>query len=194
MKKVNEIFYSIQGEGAWAGTPAIFIRFSGCNLKCPFCDTDFKSYEEMTDEQIMSELKKYPSKMVILTGGEPTLQVNNDFVIKLKSKGYYVAMETNGTNIPAPSIDWVTVSPKEDYVKGGKLKVQRANEVKVVFDLTHNDPSKYLGIISSNYYLQPCDVGNKKKNDEIMKATVEYCKKNPIWHISLQTQKILKVR
>lgn len=97
MKKVNEIFYSIQGEGYHTGTPAVFVRFSGCNLKCPFCDTQHEDGILMSDEEILSEVGKYPAVMVILTGGEPSLWIDREFVDRLHRIGKYVCIETNGT-------------------------------------------------------------------------------------------------
>ena len=98
MKRVNDIFYSLQGEGRNTGRAAIFIRFAGCNLKCPFCDTDFAQYEEMSDEDILNRIKSYPSRFVVLTGGEPSLQVDRQLVDLLHKHGYELAMETNGTH------------------------------------------------------------------------------------------------
>ena len=131
--RVNNIFYSLQGEGRNTGRAAVFIRFAGCNLRCSFCDTEFESYREMNNEEIMAEveaLSPLPSALkplIVLTGGEPTLQVDEAFVDFLHQHGYEVAMESNGTR-PAPrNLDWLTVSPKQKPVH------QRCGEVKVVF-------------------------------------------------------------
>lgn len=190
---VNEIFYSLQGEGRWAGRAAIFIRFSGCNLKCPFCDTDFKAYQKMTAKDILGELLKYSQcNFVVLTGGEPTLQVGKEFVEMLHSNGYYVAMETNGTREVPYNVDWVTISPKTAYVKNGEVWMTKAEEVKVVYDGEH-EPSDF-GIEADEYYIQPCDTGDAYKNEEIIRQCVEYVENHPKWKLSLQQQKILKVR
>lgn len=190
---VNEIFYSLQGEGRWAGRPAIFIRFSGCNLRCPFCDTDFKAYTKMTAKDILGEFLKYSQcNFIVLTGGEPTLQVDKDFVDMLHANGYYVAMETNGTKDVPYNVDWVTVSPKAAYVKEGSVWVASAEEVKVVYDGEH-EPSD-CGIEAEEYYIQPCDTGNEEKNKEITRLCVEWVKNHPKWKLSLQQQKILNVR
>lgn len=114
MKRVNDIFYSIQGEGRNAGRAAVFVRFSGCNLKCPLCDTDFADFRLMSDEDIIAEISQWPARLVILTGGEPTLQTDAPFVEKLHDAGFEVAMETNGTNIPPDNIDWITCSPSRE--------------------------------------------------------------------------------
>ena len=117
MKRINDIFYSIQGEGHNTGRAAVFIRFAGCNLRCGFCDTEFDTYREMTDEEIIAEVSRYKvsrceNSLVVLTGGEPTLQADEAFVDLLHQHGFEVAMESNGTR-PAPqNLDWLTVSPK----------------------------------------------------------------------------------
>lgn len=193
--KVNEIFYSLQGEGRHAGRPAVFVRFSGCNLKCPFCDTDFKGYEELSESEVLDRVLSLSEecRFVVLTGGEPTLQVTQSFIDLLHSCGYYVAMETNGTKeLQCKGIDWVTVSPKCEYVKNGTLALKEANEVKVIFDQEHV-VSDY-GLAVQYRYLQPCDVGDASRNACITEAAVAFCKGNPEWTLSLQQQKILKVR
>ena len=191
--KVNEIFYSLQGEGRWAGRAAIFIRFSGCNLKCPFCDTDFKSYRELTAKDILAELLEYSQcNFVVLTGGEPTLQVTEEFVDMLHSNGYYVAMETNATRDVPYNVDWVTASPKKAYVKEGVVLLKKADEVKVVFDGVR-EPETF-GIEAEEYYVQPCDTGDSFKNKLIVQQCVRWVENYPQWKLSLQQQKILKVR
>lgn len=191
--KINEIFYSIQGEGAYAGHPAIFVRFSGCNLKCPFCDTDFQKYTEMDEYEIVIKVmeQSYSCKFVVLTGGEPTLQVNSKLLGLLHDKGYYIAMETNGTNEVPNGVDWVTCSPKIQFVENGKLTIKQCNELKLVY--TGDNKVEDFGIKADYYYLQPCDVGDKEKNDFIAWNLINFVKENPRWNISLQQQKILGV-
>lgn len=193
--RVNEIFYSLQGEGHWAGRAAIFIRFSGCNLNCPFCDTDFRSYELMSLEDILEAVQEWRHcGFIVLTGGEPTLQVNERLVMALQQDGFYVAMETNGTKRAPFAVDWVTVSPKTSFVKNAPAIVpQHINELKVVFDGKH-EPEEYEDLPIEEYYLQPCDVGNKEENEKIVTQCVEYIKEHPMWKLSLQQQKIIKVR
>lgn len=191
--KINEIFYSIQGEGWHAGTAAVFVRFSGCNLHCPFCDTKHQEHTDMTEEQIIDEVLKYPAHLVVLTGGEPTLQVTDHLVTELQSYGRYVAIETNGTRMPDFVPDWITLSPKFEFAKGGKLRLKVCNELKVVWT-GKNDMSKYDDIEARQYYIQPCDTGNAEENTKIVAEVVEFVKKNPKWRISLQTQKILNIR
>jgi len=204
MLRVNEIFSSIQGEGANSGRVATFIRLSGCNIRCPFCDTNHSSYREMTVEEILDEVTE---DFVVITGGEPFAQpkVNEVYeLIKLLQNDYHqIAIETNGTiridDSERHGIDWedvwVTVSPKAGFFNG-KVKQRQtwANEVKVIFDGKH-EPSCYIdSIVTDYYYLQPCDTGDAKRNQEIIKQMLEYQKKNTSWRISLQLQKILNVR
>ena len=154
MRKINEIFYSLQGEGFHTGTPAIFVRFSGCNLKCSFCDTRHEEGMEMTDEYILSEINKYPADTVILTGGEPGLWIDEDFINLLHQAGKYICIETNGTKELPSDIDWVTCSPKW----GNELKLKRQDELKVVYE--GQDVSDYEKLPAKYYYLQPCSCIN----------------------------------
>ena len=193
--RVNEIFYSIQGEGAHTGEAAIFLRLSGCNLRCPFCDTIHEPSTEMDEMEIVTRICRYPANLVVITGGEPTLQLTESLIAKLHEKGKRVAIETNGTRPVPKNIDWVTVSPKSPFVgNAGTPILKAAQEVKVVFDGYHlmSDPS--FGITAAHYFIQPCDTGDKKRNEEIIRLCVEFIKNNPQWKLSLQTQKILKVR
>ena len=193
--KVNEIFYSLQGEGANTGTPAVFVRFSGCNLKCPFCDTEYQSGKEMTEQAIVEEVCRQGAQapLVVLTGGEPTLQATPELIDLFHQNGFKVAMETNGTKTPPSNIDWMTVSPKQAFVGDiGKTVLTECNELKVIFD-GKNEPQDY-GIRADHYYLQPCDVGDATINAQITGQCIEYIKQNPKWKLSLQTHKILNVR
>lgn len=197
--RVNEIFYSIQGEGYHSGRAAVFIRLSGCNLKCPFCDTDFSASEEMEVGEIVNEVVNYSSDchFVVLTGGEPTLQDCMPLIEALHAKRYKVAMETNGTNQVPFNIDWVTISPKFPFVgnHAAAIKQQTCDELKCVYDGTYN-PNDVLKHFSNavHLYVQPCDTGFLKPNQENIQKCVEFIKENPIWKLSIQTQKILKVR
>ncbi len=131
MRRINEIFYSLQGEGYHTGIPAVFVRFSGCNLRCPFCDTQHEEGTLMSDEDIVMEVAKYSTQIVILTGGEPGLWIDEKLVDALHHEGKYVCIETNGTCLLPENIDWVTCSPKE----GAKINLDRIDEVKVVLEL-----------------------------------------------------------
>ena len=229
--RVNNIFYSLQGEGRNTGRAAVFIRFAGCNLRCSFCDTEFESYREMSREEILAEISRYEvrgtrceisryevrgtrcedskvqtsalrhqpsalSPLIVLTGGEPTLQVDEAFVDFLHQQGYEVSMESNGTR-PAPqNLDWLTVSPKS---RGTRYEVQGKrvpDEIKLVFD-EHTDPEAILPSETSNHspllYLQPCDTGDAQRNKVITQACVEYIKQHPQWRLSLQTHKLIDI-
>lgn len=184
MKRVNDIFYSLQGEGRNTGRAAIFIRFAGCNLKCSFCDTDFSQYVEMSDEDILNRIKSYPSRFVVLTGGEPSLQVDRLLVDLLHSHGYELAMETNGTHPIVDGIDWITCSPK------GNTVIKRCNELKCIFEETTQVPDDH-GISAEYKYLQPCDVQDAERNAQIVKRCFDYILQHPEWRMSLQTHKLV---
>lgn len=192
MKKINEIFYSIQGEGLHAGRPAHFIRFSGCNLHCPFCDTKHEEGVMMTDEEILEKIN-FGSNMVVLTGGEPSLFIDEQFIRKLNNLGKYVCIETNGTHELPKGKFFVTLSPKFEFVSKAELKVKRASELKVVWN-GKNNMYKYSDIVAKHRFIQPCDMQDKEKNAQIMQEVVEYVKEHPEWRVSVQTQKILNVR
>ena len=180
MRKINEIFYSLQGEGFHTGTPAVFVRFSGCNLKCSFCDTQHEDGRMMSDDDLIAEVCKYPCRMVILTGGEPGLWIDGKLTAALHAAGKYVAIETNGTCILPEDIDWVTCSPKE----GAILKVSRIDEVKVVY--VGQGVSEYLKLPARHFFLQPCSGQNT--ND-----VISYIKEHPQWRLSLQTHKLIDI-
>ncbi len=182
MKRVNDIFYSLQGEGRNTGRAAVFVRFAGCNLKCPFCDTDFDDFTEMNDAAILREVGQWPACFVVLTGGEPSLQADGALVELLHRHGYEVAMETNGTHEPPPGIDWITCSPK------GKVVISRCDELKCIF--TGSGFSAPDTIQARYRYLQPCDTGDARRNADIVAQCVEYIKSHPEWRLSLQTHKL----
>lgn len=197
--RINEIFYSLQGEGFWTGTPAVFVRFSGCNLRCPFCDTAHQTFTPMTAEDIISSFYglSVESNIVILTGGEPGLQVDEMLIDKLHGAGYRVHIETNGTVALPEGIDWMTLSPKEDVpgLKGdGKVVLARADEIKVVF-AEGDDPARWAAFPAAWHFLQPCDVpGDPEQSRSNAEATVTYIKTHPVWRLSLQTHKFLGIR
>ena len=184
MKRINEIFYSLQGEGRNMGRAAIFERFSGCNLKCSFCDTDFASYEQLDDEEILRRISKYPSRFVVLTGGEPSLQVDSVFIDLLHANGYELAMETNGTYLIAEGIDWITCSPH------GQTVIKKCNELKCIFEESTTTPDDH-GIEADYKYLQPCDVQDAERNAQIVKRCFDYILEHPEWRLSLQTHKLV---
>jgi len=188
--RVNEIFYSLQGEGLHTGTPAVFLRLSGCNLKCPFCDTQHNSYVEMTEQEIADKVSEYPARTIIITGGEPLLQLTASLTRKLHQAGFSIHLETNGS-MPLPEeaeIDWITCSPKE----GADVVIPKIDELKVVY--MNQDMSQYDHLRAKEYRLQPLDTGNEQKNATICQQTIKYILDNPNWKLSLQTHKILNVR
>lgn len=189
--RVNEIFYSLQGEGRFTGTPAVFIRFAGCNLKCSFCDTRHEPFKEMTEDEIARTAASYPASHVVITGGEPTLQLTPGLINKLHACGKFVQIETNGTTaLPhGCDVDWVTCSPKT-----GEIKLERVDELKVLYINGDQDPDRYTGVKAKIYSLQPCDTGDDERNRDILSHAIDYCLKHPKWHLSLQTHKLINIR
>ena len=196
MYRINEIFHSLQGEGFHAGTPAVFVRFSGCNLQCGFCDTKHQSGEMLSLQEIVDEVNKYPvAPLVVLTGGEPSLFINEAFVAELKQKtGKRIAIETNGTR-PLPSnLDWVTLSPKSAF-EGGDAEpcvLKRCDELKVVY--LGQDLAQYECIKAEHRFLQPCFCEDETLRKNNMKACVEAVMQNLGWRFSLQIHRVLNIR
>lgn len=193
MKRINEIFHSLQGEGHNTGRAAVFVRFAGCNLHCPFCDTDFAGGREMTDDEITWAVMSYGTRFVVLTGGEPTLQADAALTARLHAAGCEIAMESNGTR-PAPEgIDWLTVSPKLQFAgSAGRPVVKKCNELKCLFD--GHTPVSDFGIEADYYYLQPCDMGggpHSEQNRRITEKCIDYILGHPRWRLSLQTHKLV---
>ena len=191
--RINEIFYSLQGEGYYTGKAAVFVRLSGCNLRCPFCDTQHEMYQEYTNEQILTEIASYPTRHLIFTGGEPGLQLTEATITFFKDHGYYVQVETNGTYKLPVGIDWVTCSPKFEFCRHAELHLQHINELKVVYDGTNN-MAVYDDIEADCYALQPCDTGDADRNKHIVQQTIDYILSHPQWQLSLQTHKSLNIR
>ena len=205
---VNEVFWTLQGEGTHVGRPAVFCRFSRCNLWtgreqdragaiCKFCDTDFTDYERYdTAADLVSDIagclppdagdRRTP--MVVLTGGEPLLQVDRALVRALLAVPLYVAVETNGTRPVPVGIDWVCVSPKA----GAPLVLREADEVKLVWPQPELMPTQVAELISADSYrLQPMDGPDLAENT---RSAIDYCLAHPQWDLSLQTHKILEIR
>lgn len=194
---VKEIFYSLQGEGLNTGRPTVFIRFAGCNLSCPFCDTDWKTGKHLTAGEIVAAAQgvaKELPKLLVLTGGEPTLQVDAVLLDRLHTKFAEIAIETNGTRPIPEGIDFITVSPKDDFVEEAESKIGKADEIKIVFDGNHNPEFWHTHIVAREYFLQPCDTGNEVQNRYIVEKCIKYIKEHPWWRLSLQTQKIVGIR
>ena len=196
MYRINEIFHSLQGEGTHNGVPSVFVRFSGCNLHCHFCDTDHRGGHDMSLADIADTVSRLPrTRWIILTGGEPSLFIDDAFVRDLKARTCrLVAIETNGTRPLPPSIDWVTLSPKNCFVEHAPaIAAKKIDEVKVVFDGIH-DPESWGKAAGTYLNLQPCDTGNAERNREVTRQCVEYIKQHPQWHLSLQTHKFIHIQ
>jgi 7-carboxy-7-deazaguanine synthase len=207
---MKEIYYSLQGEGANVGRPAVLCRFSGCNLwsgreqdrsraKCRFCDTDFLGLDGPLGGKYLtpSELARtvaaaWPvegdkDRLVICTGGEPLLQLDQPLIDALHGAGFTVAVETNGTISPAGKPDWICVSPKS----GNELKLRSGDELKLVYPQPGLSPSDFLELDFDHFFLQPLDGDDSDAN---LRAALDYCLANPPWRLSLQTHKLLGIR
>lgn len=199
MRKINEIFYSLQGEGHHTGYPCVFIRFSGCNLQCPFCDTRHNEGVLMNDTDIIHAVNLYNAGWVVLTGGEPSMWIDKDFIRLLhQATGKKIAIETNGTNPLPEGIDWVTVSPKtgmEEMIGNPEIKVERADEIKVVDTGQDLEPYFELPCKGENtlMYLQPCYVADKKTREANTMRTVRRVLQDPRWTLSLQIHRYLGI-
>lgn len=188
--RVNEIFYSLQGEGHFTGTPAVFVRLSGCNLRCPFCDTDHHASVGMTYAQVVEQVTAFPSRHVVVTGGEPSMQLTDGFIDALHAAGCFVQVETNGTLPLPPSVDWVTCSPKD-----APVVLDRIDELKVVYSGQPMDGYAPLMAIAAEWRLQPCDVpGDPSASERHLRAAIAYTLANPRWRLSLQTHKLISIQ
>ena len=209
MYAVKEIFYTLQGEGAHAGRPAVFCRFSGCNLWsgreqdrhkaiCKFCDTDFwgtdgenggKYSGEALTEKITTLWPDMQAgkPFVVCTGGEPLLQLDTPLIEMLHLAGFEIAVETNGTVAAPPGIDHICVSPKA----GAELLLTEGHELKLVYPQTGAEPERYSAMAFERFYLQPMAAGATSAANTA--ATLDYCLRHPQWSLSLQTHKILDI-
>jgi 7-carboxy-7-deazaguanine synthase len=206
---VKEIFYTLQGEGCNAGRAAVFCRFAGCNLwsgrdidraaaTCNFCDTDFVGVDGYgggrfrDHDQLTAAIEKTwagttdAQRLVVLTGGEPLLQVDGELLEALHARNFEIAVETNGTVVPPPGIDWICVSPKA----GSTLLVRSGDELKLVYPQTGAEPELYQELDFRNFLLQPMDGPSRSANTA---AALAYCLRNPRWRLTLQTHKILGI-
>ena len=215
---VKEIFYTLQGEGANAGRPAVFCRFAGCNLwtgreqdrataVCTFCDTDFVGVGPdggrfATPEALAAAVReRWPHDawrapaagearpLVVCTGGEPLLQLDAPLVDALHTAGFEVAVETNGTRLPPPGVDHLCVSPKA----GAPLRLTSGDELKLVYPQREPEaqPERFEGLAFRRFYLQPMDGPDAAAN---MRRAVDYCLAHPRWRLSVQTHKVLGIR
>jgi len=207
MYSIKEIYYTIQGEGFHTGRPAIFIRFSGCNLWtgfeidresaiCYWCDTDFVGMDgpyggkysaaQIADtvQRMWPENEKKP--YLVCTGGEPLLQMDDEFISTVHRSDFEIGIETNGTKIPPEGIDWICVSPKAN----AEFILKKGHELKIVFPQSGINPRQYQDLDFDHFFIQPMDGPNQGENIEKSK---EFVVKNPKWKLSLQTHKILGI-
>ena len=209
--RVKEIYYTLQGEGANAGRPALFCRFAGCNLwsgreedraaaECAFCDTDFVGTDgpggglfDTADQLASAIVMQWPAArstetrpFVVCTGGEPLLQLDVPLVHALHSRGAEIAVETNGTRIPPPGIDWICVSPKA----GTELLLKSGDELKLVFPQRGVTPESFEHLLFRSFFLQPMDGPDRESNTRL---ALEYCLRNPRWTLSVQLHKFLGI-
>ena len=206
---VKEIFYTLQGEGAQTGRPAVFCRFAGCNLwsgreadrasaVCTFCDTDFVDTDgpgggrfATADALATAVAAAWPAgtgglPFVVCTGGEPLLQLDAELVSALHRRGFEIAVETNGTRPPPPGLDWICVSPKA----GAELVVRAGDELKLVYPQTGAEPERFEPLAFRHFFLQPMDGPARERNTD---AALRYCLAHPRWRLSLQTHKLLGI-
>jgi len=206
---VKEIFYTLQGEGAHAGRPAVFCRFSGCNLwtgresdrataVCQFCDTDFVGMDgegggKFTDSAALAQTINalWPdtyaaSKYVVFTGGEPLLQLDAALIASMHAVGFEIAIETNGPIAVPPGVDWICVSPK----MGSQLVVKKGSELKVVIPQNNQSLQAYEALDFDHFFVQPMDGLLAEQNTRL---AIDICKRNPKWKLSLQTHKLLQI-
>ena len=189
--KINQIFQSLQGEGYHSGTPAVFIRFSGCNLRCPFCDTDHARGRRLTLPQVVGETASCEASLVVLTGGEPSLSIDGALTAALHAAGKTVAIETNGTRPLPPGIDWVTLSPKSDFAEAATPVLTSCDELKVIY--TGEPFDTFPHITARHRFLQPCDTGDARRNAQLTLQAARWCMAHPGWRLSLQIHKIIGI-
>lgn len=209
MYTIKEIFYTLQGEGFHAGRPAVFCRFAGCNLwsgreadraaaVCNFCDTDFVGTDgenggKYADAAAVADRiaclwprNQKENRFVVFTGGEPLLQLDAPLLDAMHARGFECAVETNGTLEAPVGLDWITLSPKST----APVKLQRANELKLVYPQPTAMPERFAGFAAAHFFLQPMDGPRAAANT---RAVVDYCKAHPHWRLSLQTHKYLGI-
>jgi 7-carboxy-7-deazaguanine synthase len=206
---VKEIYYTLQGEGAQAGRAAVFLRFAGCNLwsglqkdrseaVCRFCDTDFVGTDglgggKFADAAVLARavFAQWPKgghgkPYVVCTGGEPLLQLDTALITALHDGGFEIAIETNGTLLPPPGIDWICVSPKAN----AEQKLMRGNELKLVYPQPGATPDRFEKQDFQNFFLQPMDNEDRAANT---RDATQYCLEYPQWRLSLQTHKLIGI-
>ena len=210
---VKEMYFTLQGEGAQSGRPAVFLRFAGCNLwsgreqdranaVCKFCDTQFVGVDgpgggkfKSAQELAAAVASRWPNEAtsgdtayVVCTGGEPLLQLDAAAIVALQALGFEVAVETNGTIAAPVELDWICVSPKA----GAKLIQRHGDELKLVYPQVEPEaqPEKFVDLEFSHRFIQPLDDENRERNT---RASIDYCLQNPAWKLSLQTHKFIGI-
>ena len=208
MYKIKEIYYTLQGEGAQAGRPAVFCRFTGCNLWsgreedraraiCQFCDTDFWGTDgenggRYTASQLAEQvIALWPNRtlgrpLVVCTGGEPLLQLDEPLIEAFHAVGLELAIETNGTLPVPPGVDWICMSPKA----GTEIVVTAGQELKLVFPQPGAEPERFEQLDFQQFFLQPMDGPHRERNTQL---SLQYCLQHPHWRLSLQTHKLLNI-
>ncbi|MDO4706861.1 MAG: radical SAM protein [Porphyromonadaceae bacterium] len=195
---VNEIFYSLQGEGINTGRAAIFIRLSRCNLRCSFCDTEFDSGEEMSLEEIARHIAQYPARFIIWTGGEPTLQLTDETVAYFKALGYTQAIETNGTRCPPSGLDYITCSPKPEAMKRlHESFPEGVSEFRFPISAEGPLPPPVSDLPRAAAYLvSPIFIGDDAQmmDQAAVQRCISFVCEYPEWRLSLQTHKLINIR
>lgn len=206
--KIKEIYYTLQGEGAQTGRPAVFLRFTGCNLWtglekdrpkaiCQFCDTDFRGMDgenggSYSADALATKITKLwggtslGKPYVVCTGGEPLLQLDEPLIEAFHRAGLEVAVETNGTCEAPAGLDWICVSPKA----GADLILEKGDEMKLVFPQPGAMPEQFSHLDFEHFFIQPMD---GPRTEENTKLAIDFCLKNPQWRLSLQTHKMLDI-
>lgn len=188
---VNEIFYSLQGEGKRTGEPSIFIRLSKCNLRCSYCDTEFESGRRMSFREIADEIEQYRCKWIIWTGGEPTLQLTEEAVSYFKQRGYMQAIETNGTRPVPAGIDYITCSPKQNF-ESIKSRIPKVNELR--FAMQKGNPLPDISVLpKANAYLLSPVFDDMAMDRENLAYCIELVKQHPEWGLSIQLHKLIDI-
>ena len=209
MYSVKEVYLTLQGEGAQTGRAAVFLRFAGCNLwsgresdrstaVCKFCDTDFVGTDgpgggKFTTASELAAVvasnwtvKSTAKPLVVCTGGEPLLQLDEPLVTALHQAGFEIAVETNGTRLPPPGIDWITVSPKAS----AEFMLQTGQELKLIYPQVGAEPERFEQLEFAHFFLQPMDGPQRERNTRL---AIDYCLAHPQWRLSLQTHKLIGI-
>ncbi|MDR1121148.1 MAG: 7-carboxy-7-deazaguanine synthase QueE [Dysgonamonadaceae bacterium] len=189
---VNEIFYSLQGEGGRMGEASVFVRLAGCNLRCDFCDTSFESGTKMSLEEILEKISAYPCRWIIWTGGEPTLQLTDEIISFFREKSYRQAIESNGTRPVSPLLDYAVCSPKGNYASVREMNPS-VDEIRLPVRAGDTLPSREELPVASVYYVSPVFTENPQETAANIAWCVDYVKCHPLWRLSLQMHKLIGI-